>query len=271
MITVGICGYDSMHKIKCDRLFPDGYGEYTLLLVKTEAFFEIDGSVINTPPNTVIIYNPHKFVHYGCQKPHYNDDWIHFQLHEDDSDILEKLNIPVDHPFTLPYMGTLTEYCRLLVQEKLSDHSHKLEVLDSLMHTLLYSIADLLHSRSDENINHKYYHLLNIQRLELLNAPYKKWSIPEIALKLHLSVSHFQHLYKQFFKTSCQKDIIEARINYAKLYLCTSEMSVSSLALFCGYDNELHFMRQFKKITGMTPSQYRESHRYQQGERVSLS
>ena len=226
MITVGICGYDSMHKIKCDRLFPDGYGEYTLLLVKTEAFFEIDGSVINTPPNTVIIYSPHKFVHYGCQKPHYNDDWIHFQLHEDDSHILEKLNIPVDHPFTLPYMGTLTEYCRLLVQEKLSDHSHKLEVLDSLMHTLLYSIADLLHSRSDENINHKYYHLLNIQRLELLNAPYKK---------------------------------------------CTSEMSVSSLALFCGYDNELHFMRQFKKITGLTPSQYRESHRYQQGERVSLS
>ena len=38
-------------------------------------------------------------------------------------------------------------------------------------------------------------------------------------------------------------------------------MSISSLAAFCGYDNELHFMRQFKKGTGMTPSQYREAHR----------
>ena len=73
--------------------------------------------------------------------------------------------------------------------------------------------------------------------------------------------SHFQHLYKQFFDTTCIQDIIRARIRYAQLYLCISEMTVSSLAAFCGYDNELHFMRQFKKVTGMTPSQYRKAHR----------
>ena len=35
-------------------------------------------------------------------------------------------------------------------------------------------------------------------------------------------------------------------------------MSIRSLSDFCGYDNELHFMRQFKKFVGMTPTEYRQ-------------
>ena len=69
MITIGACGYDSMHKIICDRLFPDGYSEYTLLLIKTESFFEIDGTVLDMPPNTIIVYSPHTYIHYGCKEP----------------------------------------------------------------------------------------------------------------------------------------------------------------------------------------------------------
>ncbi len=41
----------------------------------------------------------------------------------------------------------------------------------------------------------------------------------------------------------------------------TTEMSVHALASFCGYENELHFMRQFKKQTGLSPSQYRAQNR----------
>ena len=40
-------------------------------------------------------------------------------------------------------------------------------------------------------------------------------------------------------------------------------MTVQALAAFCGYENELHFMRQFKKCTGLTPSGYREESRRQ--------
>ncbi len=271
MITIGICGYDSMHKFACDRFYPNGYDKYLLLLIKTKSFFEIDHTVIDMPPNTVMIYRPNTYIHYGCKKPHYNDDWIQFQIQNDDSDLLERLKLPINYPFVLPYIGTLTEYSKLLVQEKLSEHTHRQEVMESLMRTLLCSISDLLYSGSNTNINHRYYHSMNSLRIEILNAPYKKWNIPELASELYISVSHFQHLYKQFFGSTCIKDIIEARIKYAKLYLCTSEMSISSLALFCGYDNELHFMRQFKKLTGMTPSQYRESHRQQQRKRESLT
>ena len=254
-----------------NRSYPDGYEDYSLLLIKTESYFEVGGEVLDFPPNTTMIYGMHSPVHYGCQNPRYNDDWIHFELHGEDEDLLRKLAIPVDCPFTLPYLGALTDYVRLIVQEKLSAHSHSRQVIDSLMRALLYSLASQLHAVPDSNTNHKYYYPMNELRIEILNAPYQKWDTPQLARKLHLSISHFQHLYKQFFGTTCIQDIIQARIKHAQLYLCISEMSVSSLASFCGYDNELHFMRQFKKLTGMTPSQYRETHRRQCGERVSLS
>lgn len=271
MITVGSCGYDSMHQIIHDRLFPDGYDDYVLLLIKTESFFEINGVTQDSPPGTVLIYSPHTYIHYGLKKVNYNDDWIHFQLHDEDMDFLKKLGLPENKPFTLPYIGSLTEYSKLVVQEKLSSHPHRREIIDSLMHSLFYSIADQLHSETNENIRHPHYYPMSEIRVEIFNAPYKKWVIPDLALKLNLSTSHFQHLYKHFFNTTCIQDIINARIQYAQLHLCISEMPISALAIFCGYDNELHFMRQFKKVTGMTPSQYRESHRHQRGKRVSLS
>ncbi|MCM1175292.1 MAG: AraC family transcriptional regulator [Blautia sp.] len=271
MITVNVCGYDSMHKMILDRSCPDGFDDYTLLLIKTESFFELNGENISFPPNTVMIYGIHSPVHYGCLTPHYNDDWIHFELHCEDTNLLHELAIPVNCPFTLPCLGTLTDYTRSIVQEKLSPYPYSTQVIDSLMHALLYSLSNRLHTLSDLNTNNKNYYSLNELRIEILNAPYKKWDIPLIAQKLNLSVSYFHHLYKQFFQTTCTQDIIHARIRHAQLYLCISEMSVSSLALFCGYDNELHFMRQFKKITGMTPSQYRKTHRMQNGKRTSFS
>ena len=196
---------------------------------------------------------------------------IHFDLLDEDAGLLRELAIPVNRPFKLPYLGTLTDYCRLIVQEKLSNHFYKREIINSLMHSLFYSLSDQIRLLPDSNVRNKYYYPMNALRLEILNSPYQKWDITAAAQRLHLSTSHFQHLYKQFFGTSCIQDVIGARIKQAQLYLCISDMSVSSLALFCGYDNELHFMRQFKKLTGMTPSQYREAHKRQNGERVSLS
>ena len=260
MITVNVCGYDSMHSVAFDRSNENGYEDNALLLIKTQSFFEIQGDLAEFPPNTVMLYEKHFPVHYGCRKPRYNDDWIHFELQGQDAGLLRELAIPVNRPFSLPSLGVLTEYSRLIVQEKLSSHAHKQSVMDSLMHALLYSLSGKLRESPDSNQSNRYYEPMRELRMEILNAPCQKWETTQLAKRLHLSVSHFQHLYRQFFETTCIQDIINARIEHAKLCLCTSDMSVSSLALFCGYENDLHFMRQFKSRTGLTPSQYRETH-----------
>ena len=47
------------------------------------------------------------------------------------------------------------------------------------------------------------------------------------------------------------------RIDHAKKLLRTTELSNIDIAYECGYANERSFYRQFKRVTGKTPSQYK--------------
>jgi AraC family transcriptional regulator of arabinose operon len=54
------------------------------------------------------------------------------------------------------------------------------------------------------------------------------------------------------------QEVIMARIERAKFYLTTTDMSIKALSDFCGYESDLHFIRQFKKKEGLTPTEYRQ-------------
>ena len=52
-------------------------------------------------------------------------------------------------------------------------------------------------------------------------------------------------------------DVINSRIRMAKEYLVHGSHSVNEVAALCGYNKSEHFCRQFKQITGYTPSAFR--------------
>lgn len=96
-------------------------------------------------------------------------------------------------------------------------------------------------------------------RLEIANSLTEPHSIEKHAKELKISASYFQYLYKKIFGVSFQHDLIQIRINYAKYVLLTSNLPIDQIAETCGYSNEVHFYRQFKKITGTTPAKFRLS------------
>lgn len=262
MIKIYNCGYESRHRAVFSMRRPVGTPDYTLLVVKTSAYFEVDHVLIDTPPDTAILYDKNSYVHYGCSEPSYNDDWIHFDLDDQDLSFINSLQIPFNTPCPLSYTGQLSDYARLIVLEKHGNRPYKEQILDSLMRVLLYSLASQIHSQPDKITSHKLYGILNDLRISICNMPHKKWTIENMAHSVHLSPSYFQHVYKKLFGISCMQEVIQARLKNACFYLRTTDMSIQSLAEFCGYDNELHFMRQFKKYRNMSPSQYREYCRY---------
>ena len=84
MIHVTTCGFDSNHKKPCNIDYNLASNEYLALFIKKEAWYYLDDTRTETHSNMVIIYPPQSHVHYGCDIPGYNDDWIHFSLKEDD-------------------------------------------------------------------------------------------------------------------------------------------------------------------------------------------
>lgn len=92
-----------------------------------------------------------------------------------------------------------------------------------------------------------------------LAKPSENRVLSELAAKMYMSTSYFQHLYKELFATTFNADIIRARTDKAAALLMYGEYSVSDIANMCGYNSTEHFIRQFSKLYGMTPDKYRRS------------
>jgi AraC-like DNA-binding protein len=256
MIVVTNCGHDSRHKTKFHMTRKAGVPNYILLLVKTEAFFELNGNIEKTSPNMVILFDRNTYIHYGCEQDSYNDDWIHFDFIDEPS-LLDCLNIPFNQPIYLPQINHLSLYIRLLVQENHTHSLHQKQIQDSIMRIFLYSLDSQIAMLPSAVKYHKHYQIMNQLRMYILNTPHKKWSVDYMADYVHMSPFYFQHLYKELYHISCMQEVILARIERAKFYLTTTDMSVKAVSDFCGYENDLHFIRQFKKKEGLTPTQYR--------------
>ncbi|MDF2540162.1 MAG: transcriptional regulator, AraC family, partial [Herbinix sp.] len=84
------------------------------------------------------------------------------------------------------------------------------------------------------------------------------WTVARLSHQVNLSPSHFQRLYKNTFGMTCIADVIACKMEYAKASLSGTGGTIREISTLCGYENEEHFMRQFKREVGMTPSQYRK-------------
>lgn len=101
-------------------------------------------------------------------------------------------------------------------------------------------------------------------RERIYSNPQEDWSIDTMCRDLILSRGYFQKLYTRCFGISFTQDVINSRIELSKRLLSSTDYSIAYIADQSGYSNYVHFMHQFKKIVGITPTEYRR--RKKQGE-----
>ncbi|MDP5272657.1 helix-turn-helix domain-containing protein [Chengkuizengella axinellae] len=86
-------------------------------------------------------------------------------------------------------------------------------------------------------------------------------SLNYLADHFHVSVSHLSKLFKEYTSSNFTDYLMEIRINRSKQLLAESNKKVKEIAETVGYTNVNSFVRVFKKMTGLTPSEYREKKR----------
>ncbi|WP_028862826.1 helix-turn-helix transcriptional regulator [Psychromonas aquimarina] len=81
--------------------------------------------------------------------------------------------------------------------------------------------------------------------------------LSELAAVAQLSEYHFCRMFKENMAQTPQEYITAVRIKQVKLLISTTKLSLTDIALQCGFANQSHMGRCFKKIQGITPKQYR--------------
>lgn len=80
---------------------------------------------------------------------------------------------------------------------------------------------------------------------------------------------HLRRMVKRVVGKTPHQLIIEAKIKRAKFLLHESDIGVSEIADQLGYANVHYFSLQFKQITGLSPTQFRQRERAATAERAS--
>lgn len=84
-------------------------------------------------------------------------------------------------------------------------------------------------------------------------------TLDEMAQIVRLSTSYFAASFKVSFGTSPHSYVISQRIEFAKHRMLQTDGPLSAIALDCGFSDQAHFSRLFRRSTGSTPRSWRRN------------
>lgn len=157
--------------------------------------------------------------------------------------ILNELSIP----FRNVSLGQ-AELHTILRKEQLDSLSEKLselgfELLDTSRSSLISRIKSLI-----------------IEQVHYSTEPLTINFSSYLSEKLHHDYSHLSRLFSSVEGTTIEKYITRQKIEKVKELLFYDELTLSEIAFRMNYSSTAYLSTQFKKETGMTPSQFKSSH-----------
>ena len=133
-----------------------------------------------------------------------------------------------------------------LSKEKLNQLSSNLtalgfEVLDNAKQQLIEKIKNII----IKQVHH--------------NQQEMRHNFSEVLSKaLHKDYSYLSSLFSEVEGVTIEKYIINQKIEKAKELIIYNELSLGEIAFQLGYSSVAHLSNQFRKLTGLTPSHFRQ-------------
>lgn len=87
----------------------------------------------------------------------------------------------------------------------------------------------------------------------------RDWRVPELAEAAGASRSGLQQMFKEFHQESIHEFLQRSRVDQARQLLCDERLAVKEVSARLNFSSEFYFSRFFRKRTGMSPRQFRET------------
>ncbi len=185
-------------------------------------------------------------------------------LSESQTDMLQLSTLQQSQPFiVLPLHAHLAAPGRVFtLMQQLSDMERRymdsqangffaMAVLCELQDQLLH--APHFHSEKDNRL----FEQIHDYVAEHINGRIR---VKEIAERFGYNEKYLTTLFREKTDMSLKQYIISAKMERAQFLLCNTNASLTEISDNLCYWNEQSFSAAFRKVTGMTPSEYRESY-----------
>ena len=239
------------------------YGEGTLVM---------DESVIPYEPGMLTVI-PMNYPHTTTSKNNTESYWEYLFLdpeeilraaYPDDEPFVERILDKLNQKARLFYQGENPEceqIVRLIMEECRHKKSYSIEANRGLLLSMLMVVA-----RKDTNQEIDSAHVMTsgIKQLEpaltfIDNHYMEDFCMEDLAKQCNLSETHFRRLFMQYMNMTPVEHVTLVRIRHACSMMKKTRYSMEEIAERVGYSAVSTFNRNFRKILGTSPYQYKKN------------
>ena len=247
VVSVGQVRYDVIGDATTIR--PNGRHDYSLYFVENGVVYFDKKTKVEK--NQVFLYDAFTPQYYEMYA---QDNFSYYYLHfigADLENVLRELNIIEKTVYNVHGEAIKALFLKLL---SIYGSDDPLSVLKSerYINELISGIAESF-GEDEKKVNNLF--IVTDYMEHNYSAPY---SAVKFAKMLNVSVSGFNHTFKNELGVAPKEYYIKIRLKEAEQLLKYTDKSVKWVAKSVGYDNEVHFYRLFVKNYGVSPREYRK-------------
>ncbi len=146
---------------------------------------------------------------------------------------------------------------------KIISHYASLNYFDNLLaHASITNLLNVIrHSNGKSTIQPSTQNIytLHTMAMKYIDHMYtRKVSVSDIAKHCKVSTSYIYKIFQKISNTSPNEVILQRRIAEAQKLILLEKYSFTEIAEMCGFHSSAYFSDAFKRVTKMTPSQYKK-------------
>ena len=233
------------------RVFPNHFISFFL----TDFVYEYGGEMLRGARGDMLIIPSGETVYHGPtpeMTQGFVNDWAYIGGDEFITEA-KRLGLPIGKPFSVGGERLLARFIDKADRERyFSEEGFEL-MIDLFIRELLIKLARQ-YKRSGEG-----FALSKITALrgEFAQDPKTGWTLSLMAERCGYSESRFSSLYKSVYGVSPMADLLNIRLENARLLLLYTSRTVSDIAYEVGFSTVFYFSSYFKKYFGISPKEYR--------------
>ena len=260
-LIVTSCGtYHLYTRPKLPTWRPRGRLDFQLLYIAAgKAHFHFDGKEQIVTAGHMVLYRPkepQKYEYYGEDQTEVY--WVHF-TGGNVTNILRSYGLTDDK--RVFYCGSGLDYqnlFRTMIHELQMCKENYAEMLEMYLRQIFIMLQRYFINASKTD-NARVVEEIDKATLYFNEHYSEDISIDEYAQNNHVSVSWFIRNFKHCTGSTPMQYILSKRIYNAEILLQDSTYNITEISEIVGYENPLYFSRIFKKVKGLSPSEYRKS------------
>lgn len=243
-----------------------------------ERYYFIDQDTYLVKPGMAVLIHPNQ-IHKTCAID--NDNGYHRFLLQLESSVLKPFfalpSVPPMHIFEKNYWG-VTEFTpeewhqamtiiEMIKKEMSSKTPESIDLVQLLVQQILLLFIrgrrqqEIITSNeydAESIIHNDIYQKVHDVALYLQNHLAESCSLDELSAHFFISRSRLTRMFKSVTGFTINEYLTVYRVRSAKTLLDKTDLSITEISLRVGFGNITYFERVFKRLTGMTPMQYKK-------------